>query len=233
MSQERDDVQSHSCKSRQGCATKRPGRWVLPRSIARENASGAAPAGTLRALHYLLGIGLPPGLPPGTRSGFTVPVAPPLAPYGLAAPGTATGAWPVVVRGSVVWGWPVIGCSFLVSGSRARKFWALALAPSNDVATTRVTVHFNAFLVFVQVHSERAKKCRRSAQFRFAPRCARCSACGDEARAGGSPRCRWGPALLFNTSPAPLRSLCQRRPEISSRAARMRDRRSRRPVSRA
>jgi hypothetical protein len=54
MSQERDDVQSHSCKSRQGCATKRPGRWVLPRSIARENASGAAPAGTLRALHYLL-----------------------------------------------------------------------------------------------------------------------------------------------------------------------------------
>jgi hypothetical protein len=109
-----------------------------------------------------------------------------------------------------------------VSGSRARKFWALALAPSNDLATTRVTVHFNAFLVFVQVHSERAKKCRRSAQFRFAPRCARCSACGDEARAGGSPRCRWGPALLFNTSPVPLRPLCQRRPEISSRAARMR-----------
>jgi hypothetical protein len=50
--------------------------------------------GTLGAppIHYLLGIGFPPGVPSGTRSGFTAPVVPPFAPYGLPAPGTATGA---------------------------------------------------------------------------------------------------------------------------------------------
>jgi hypothetical protein len=44
------------------------------------------------AFCYLLGTGLPPGLPSGTRYGFTAPVVPPLAPRGLPAPGTATGA---------------------------------------------------------------------------------------------------------------------------------------------
>jgi hypothetical protein len=44
------------------------------------------------AAYYFALIGLPPGEPSGTRSGFTAPVAPPLAPYGLPAPGTATGA---------------------------------------------------------------------------------------------------------------------------------------------
>jgi hypothetical protein len=47
-----------------------------------------------------------------------------------------------VVRGSVVCGLPAIGCPFLASGSRAREFWALALAAKNTVAAIRATVDF-------------------------------------------------------------------------------------------
>ena len=97
--------------------------------------------------HYLLGTGFPPGLPSGTRSGFTEPVAPPFAPYGLPAPGTATGALPVVVRGSVVWGWPVVGCPFLASGSRTRELWALAVAANNTVAAIK------SYETFHRMHS--------------------------------------------------------------------------------
>ena len=42
------------------------------------------------------GLLAPPGVPAGTRSGFGLPVAPPFAPYGDPAPGTAMGAWPVI-----------------------------------------------------------------------------------------------------------------------------------------